>query len=101
MLRFCQGSIFRILPSIIHFPDFEANLTFFFIERAKLPPDALPKPPLNCTPNWFGLLFSILACGVQLSSEEKESDMMKARVFGKTLESKPTSFAFIALRPWV
>jgi hypothetical protein len=47
----------------------------------------LLNPPLNCTPSWFALLFSILACGVQLSSSEVESEILKARVFGKSFDT--------------
>lgn len=84
--RFCQGSLFRILPSTVHFPQFEAILSHFLDARAKSPADALSNPPPNCTPSWFALLFSILACGVQLASSEADSDMMKSRVFGKAFE---------------
>ncbi|KUL87001.1 hypothetical protein ZTR_05663 [Talaromyces verruculosus] len=65
---------------------FEAILSHFLDARAKSPADALSNPPPNCTPSWFALLFSILACGVQLASSEADSDMMKSRVFGKAFE---------------
>ncbi|KAL7932853.1 hypothetical protein V8C35DRAFT_328081 [Trichoderma chlorosporum] len=79
-VRFFQGSLFRILPCIINFSQFEAALSDFLHQRAKHPTEALQCPPSACTLTWFGLLFSILACGAQLGSDQ-ESELIKARIF--------------------
>ncbi|KAL5090761.1 hypothetical protein Trisim1_004067 [Trichoderma cf. simile WF8] len=79
-VHFFQYSLLRILPFTINFPQFEAALSEFLHQRSKHPEEALQNPPSACTLTWFGLLFSILACGAQLGSDQ-ESELIKARVF--------------------
>ncbi|KAL6812266.1 hypothetical protein V8C40DRAFT_123462 [Trichoderma camerunense] len=79
-VRFFQYSLLRILPFTINFPQFEAALSEFLHQRSEHPTEALQTPPSACTLTWFGLLFSILACGAQLGSDQ-ESELIKARVF--------------------
>ena len=81
-MLFFQSSLFRILPFTISLTQFEATLSEFLDQRAKIPVETLRKPPPACIPTWFGLLFGILACGAQLGSD-KESELIKPRVFGK------------------
>lgn len=70
------------MPFTINFPQFEAALSEFLHQRSEHPTEALENPPSACTLTWFGLLFSILACGAQLGSDQ-ESELIKARVFGE------------------
>ncbi|KAL6699228.1 hypothetical protein J3F84DRAFT_405981 [Trichoderma pleuroticola] len=79
--QFCQESLFSILPPFINFPQLEVTLSLFLRDRAKSRSDVLTNPPLSCTSSWFALLFSILACGVQLASSDVDSEILKARVF--------------------
>ncbi|KAJ3499587.1 hypothetical protein NLG97_g207 [Lecanicillium saksenae] len=88
-LDFCLLSMFRIMPSIIDIDNLKASLAtvFQFRSQSRLCPQDLPS---ECTPAWFGVLFGILACGVQLASSESRSETMKARVFGERLETIQT-----------
>ncbi|KAK4070870.1 transcriptional regulator family: Fungal Specific TF [Trichoderma harzianum] len=88
-VRFFQYSLLRILPFTINFPQFEAALSEFLHQRSEHPAEALQTPPSACTLTWFGLLFSILACGAQLGSDQ-ESELIKARVFGLTIRLAQT-----------
>lgn len=90
-VRFFQNSLLRILPFTINFSQFEAALSEFLHQRSKNPAEALQNPPSACTLTWFGLLFGILACGAQLGSDQ-ESELIKARVFGKCPRSHLVPF---------
>ncbi|KAJ5623699.1 hypothetical protein N7510_000008, partial [Penicillium lagena] len=81
LVRFCQGSLFRILPSVVNFPEFEATLAHFLETRANSTGNASAMFSPNTSPAWFGLLFAILACGGQLAYEA-DTEILKARVFG-------------------
>lgn len=83
------------MPSIIDVADFKETLAIVLQLRSqsRLHPQDLPP---KCTPAWFGVLFGILACGVQLASSESRSETMKARVFGNY--SSPKEHATLECR---
>ncbi|KAJ6786108.1 hypothetical protein PWT90_02464 [Aphanocladium album] len=93
-LDFCLLSMFRIMPSIVDIDEFKMTLAtvFQYRSQSRLCPEALPS---ECTPAWFGVLFGILACAVQLASSESRSETMKARVFGKLQQGYFSNIRYI------
>ncbi|KAH8800647.1 hypothetical protein F5884DRAFT_685335 [Xylogone sp. PMI_703] len=79
--RSCQGAMLPLLPPIINIADFEATLCRFIERRAEALSSMSQSPSCGYPSSWFGVLFSILACGAQFSPLQGDVEMVNARVF--------------------